>query len=542
MGRSLIIVLLGSFGPTLHAQSWAFGSHAGGPGNDYGSRVAMDAAGNSIVAGEFSGTIAFDTITLSSQGTWSVFLTKYTAEGNVAWATVIATTHDPASDIYANAVALDTSGNIYVAGNFLIGATFSDVVVQSTGTSDLYLAKLNGHGDLVWVRTAGGPGEGTFAQDAATGLALDDEGNCYITGYYNTTALFDSISISSSNTMEIFVAKYDNDGRARWATSAGGVGAFHASLGIAIDSHGNSYITGRFFNGLTFGDDSLNAGDPEQKIFIAKFDANGSPLWARKVGSGGYYGQGQGVAVSPDGDIYIVGYFRSTIYFDGTTLSHDNGTSYAALIARYDSSGKFVWAIHSGNDNGSGSKVRLDRQGNVLVTGGFTGRIRLGARELDAPSATHGNAFIAKLDARGECQWLQGVIGVGSATGNDIAAGSSGNCVVVGNFMDTVTVGSTQLISVGGSDIFVARLDDDQTTDAGSHDGNRSDRPLFYPNPAGNTVTLDADGPHGRIEILSLQGSIMLETDYTRRIDIGGLASGVYFLRIGGVVRELVKL
>lgn len=541
LALSIIIILFVCHSFPLYSQNWQFGTRAGGTSNDYSSRIAVDSDGNSIVTGEFSGSITFDTITLVSQGTWSLFLAKYTPEGRIVWATTLASTQDVASDIYANALALDSSGNIYVAGNFLIDARFSDAVLQSIGTSDIYLAKLTGTGHLVWVRQAGGTGEGTFAQDAATALALDKSGNCYMTGYYNHNAMFDSITISSPNSSEIFIAKYDVNGNALWATTSGSFGAFHMSFGIGVDGADNCYVTGKFFNGLSFGGDTLDAGDAEQKIFIAKLDANGSVVWAKKVGSGGYYGVGLDLAVERNGDFYISGYFRATMYLDETTLSRNDGLTYGVIVARYDNTGKFVWAIQSNGGNATGSSLSLDRQGGVFVTGTFLNTISFGTTELASPTPAGGGAFVTRFDTHGNCQWIKGVVGSGVRSGHGFATTGSGDCVITGTFSDTVTVGSTQLISMGGSDIFVARIGE-TSTGVEKSDDDRGYESIFYPNPATDVIRLREDEPHRRIQILSLYGTPLLETGYTNLLDISGLASGVYFLKVDDHVYRFVKL
>ncbi|MDB5281050.1 MAG: hypothetical protein JWO06_125, partial [Bacteroidota bacterium] len=126
-----------------------------------------------------------------------------------------------------------------------------------------------------------------------------------------------------------------------WAKGAGGHGSYtNSSRGIATDRHGNSYITGEFSSPVfVLGNDSLIQSAPNSNVFIAKYDANGNVLWAKRpVGNGVAYG----ISIEDKGYAYITGQFSTSMIFDHDTLSNPSG-SYI-FVAKYDSAGNVVWA------------------------------------------------------------------------------------------------------------------------------------------------------------------------------------------------------
>jgi hypothetical protein len=94
--------------------------------------------------------------------------------------------------------------------------------------------------DWLWVSGAGGANS-----DRGRAIATDDLGNCYVTGHYSGTASFGGTSLTSSGSDDIFVAKLDTYGNWIWVKTAGGT-EVDAGYGIAIDNDGNCYVTGYF--------------------------------------------------------------------------------------------------------------------------------------------------------------------------------------------------------------------------------------------------------------------------------------------------------
>ncbi len=177
-------------------------------------------------------------------------------------------------------IAVDGLGNSYVTGRFVGSATFglgemNATTLTSAGTFDIFVAKYDAFGDLAWAKRAGG----TFGEEGR-GIAADRSGNSYITGAFAGSATLgpgesNETTLTSAGDFDIFVAKYDASGDLVWAKRIGGTGVFDVGRGIAVDGSGNSYVTGSFEDSATFGPGKTNettltsAGDLD--ILVAKY-------------------------------------------------------------------------------------------------------------------------------------------------------------------------------------------------------------------------------------------------------------------------------
>ena len=133
------------------------------------------------------------------------------------------------------------------------------------------------NGDWLWAKQAGGA-----SNDESYNIAVDANGNSYVTGNFTGSATFGSTTLTSSGYNDIFVAKLDSNGNWLWAKKAGGTSEDNG-LSITFDANGNSYVTGYFESSATFGTTTLTSNQYED-IFVAKLDSNGNWLWAKKAG------------------------------------------------------------------------------------------------------------------------------------------------------------------------------------------------------------------------------------------------------------------
>src|SRR5688572_19073688 len=236
---------------------WA--RRAGGIEADAASRVAVDAGGNSYVTGIFRGNAIFGTDNLTSSGNTDIFVAKYDASGNVLWAKQAG-----GQDIdAAKNIEVDGNGNSYITGEFRGSATFGSTTLTSTGYYDCFIAKYDADGNMVWAKQSGGAG-----LEMGRGIAVDGSGNCYITGYFEGSATFGSTTLTSSGDEDIFIARYDALGNVLWAKQAGGT-TKDAAVGIAVYGSGTSYITGEFQGQATFGSTTLTSTSSLPDIFVA---------------------------------------------------------------------------------------------------------------------------------------------------------------------------------------------------------------------------------------------------------------------------------
>ena len=270
--------------------------------------------------GYFNGAAAFgegeanQTTLMAAAGSADIFVAQYDVDGLLQW---VKRAGGSGSD-QGVGIAVDGSGNSYLTGYFNGTATFApgqanQTTLTSAGDRDMFVAKYDFIGTLVWVKRSGGT-----AADRGFSIAVDGTGNSYVTGLFNGSATFgqgqaNQTTLTSAGLDDIFVARYDSNGTLQWAKRAGGTGT-DGGLGIGVDGFGNSYVTGWFTGTATFGQGEPNettltsAGDRD--IFVVKYDSNGLLQWAKRAGAGGAStDQGVGIAVDPSGAIYVSGYF-----------------------------------------------------------------------------------------------------------------------------------------------------------------------------------------------------------------------------------------
>ncbi len=287
----------------------------------FGSKVAVDGLGHVLLQASLGGTPTFGTgaskLTIPSTSGIDVFLAKYAADGMLQW---VEQDGSPSTDI-AGGVEVDATGNIYLTGSVSTGAaTFGkgagEVTFNVEGSTAMFLAKYSPSGALVWVREADGA-----ARDFVEGreIAVDAQGNAFVTGCYRDRATFGSGNNAVTLTPEagvrsdLFLARYDSAGELLWVEDAGSDETDQGN-GVAVDSGGNAWITGTLEGVVTFGEGAsaltiLSGG--ARSGFVAQYDPVGTLLKAFRL-AGGVIPRG----IAP-GSAYVVGGFSSTATFDG---------------------------------------------------------------------------------------------------------------------------------------------------------------------------------------------------------------------------------
>jgi len=357
--------------------------NAGGSLYDYGYGIAVDSSGNIYVTGVFTGTASFggNTLSCTSPGFFDIFVCKLDPNGNFLWAKKAGGTGQD----YGYSIAMDNAGNSYVTGNFRGTARFGATTLTSSGSEDIYVCKLDPNGNFLWAKKAGGA-----SNDYGKSIDVDSTGNCYVTGYFYGTARFGATTLTSSGSEDIYVCKLDPNGNFLWAKKAGGM-SDDQGFGIAVDSTGNSYVTGSFRGTATFGEITLISSG-YLDIFVCTLDTNGNFVWA--VQAGGVFSCGYDIAVDSAGNSYVTGKFRYTSSFGAMTLTSSG--EYDIFACKLDADGDFRWAVQAGgsrNDYGYG--IAVDSAGNCCVTGPFLDTASFGAHTLTSSGSYE--IFVCKL-------------------------------------------------------------------------------------------------------------------------------------------------
>lgn len=430
--KKIITVIILAFAINTVAQvpEWQWAKQGGGLVDDWARCIAVDTSGNSYVAGYFkSPQITFGGFTIYNEDSTGyntdMFITKYDATGNVIWVKAAG----GCGDDYIHSITVDASGNSYITGRFNCPViTFGSFPLTHTAgpSNNLFVVKYDASGNVVWAKSAGGTSTSGSQDDVGNGISLDANGNCYITGYFYTPDItFGSYTLTNAGGIgnDMFIVKYDASGTEVWAKSAGGSSSYDIGNSISTDINGNSYVTGSFSCPIiVFGSTTLT-NTGGNDVFIAKYDTNGNVVWAKNAG-GSNDDSGRSIVIDDSGNSYVTGKFNSpTINWEGTILT--NVAGYDFFIAKYDISGNMLWVkVAGGNDWDEPNGITVDASGNSYITGWFnSSSLMIGGTNLMAVSVDQALLFMAKYDANGNVLWA------GSAGGGFYSA-AVGNGIV----------------------------------------------------------------------------------------------------------------
>src|ERR1041385_3494601 len=287
--------------------------------------------------------------------TFQLFLNTANAQCPGGWAKQGG---NPSDCDRATTTAIDNSGNVYAAGQYTNTAVFSAITLISSSYEDIFLAKYDVNGNLIWIKSVGG-----YNIDSPSSLAVDNNNNIYMTGVNFGTAVFDTITLTNTSGFpNAFIAKFDNGGNVQWAKTIGNTD-WDQGGGIAVHNN-NLYISGTFSISVTMGTTTLTSLG-QRDFYLAKLDLNGNYLWARSAGSTQNDGGGS-LAVDGSGNIFITGSFFDDMTIGTTTLI--NQGYYDMFLAKYDDTGNVLWAKSGGgylDDFVSG--LALDGSSNIYV-------------------------------------------------------------------------------------------------------------------------------------------------------------------------------
>lgn len=206
--------------------------------------IAIDRNKDIIITGAFTEESIFSNDTLTPVGNYDIFLTKYSNTGELLWI-------KQAGGIYMDegySVAIDEKNNIYAAGCFQDNAIFPDTVLPGGARNDIFIAKFNESGDMVWLNKIDGP-----HTDVVNSIAYSNN-NIYMTGYFWELITLGDTTFTSRGKGDIFTVKYDTDGILQWAEHSGGE-SYDDSKYVILDHSDNIYITGYFEEAASFGTD-----------------------------------------------------------------------------------------------------------------------------------------------------------------------------------------------------------------------------------------------------------------------------------------------
>lgn len=439
-----------------------------GLGNDTGSSsaygVASDAAGNSYMTGNFSGTVDFDPANvhagdsdiLTANGSLDIYVAKYAPDSSLVWAVRMGgNAASPGSDI-GQSVDLDGNGNIIVTGSFRGTADFGSINLMSVGTGkDGFVAKLSPAGTVVWANRWGSGNADAYSGESGMGVETDAAGNVYVLGnrFFNGGVLN-----AGGSDYGCDILKFNASGSAQWTkyitTRMNG-----GSVDLAADSTGNVFVSGAFYGTTDFdpnqGKKEVSAGPGAYSGFVLKLTSAGNFSWvtpfvsqSQTVGGVTTYGASHASSITLDAssNVIVGGFYSNKVDFNpgsGTTNLPSVGGGFIVKLA---GNGGLTWAKAIERDSTATSSsafvygLATDSSGNIYATGSLYGGADFdpGAGVASRASAGSSDIFAAKYTSAGNFVWAERFGGTGSDLGQDIAVDPASTVHIAGSFSGTV--------------------------------------------------------------------------------------------------------
>jgi hypothetical protein len=388
----------------------------------------------------------------------SFSLTSFSQVSSYDWAEMISSTL--LDESYS--IATDDAGNSYVTGIFNGSADIGDITLIARGATDIFLAKYDPSGVLLWVRQAGGKED-----DDSYAVHVSQDGYCYLTGSFADTAYFEEEKLICFDDniyyFDIFLAKYTLDGDLVWVTRAGEQ-YWDEAFGVCTNTSGEIFITGSYWGTAKFdhitltGLYGLGATDGFD-IFIAKYDADGNALWAKRMVEQGW-DRGSDVASDPNGNCYVTGGFQAALLFGGfggPSLTATGGSGDEDIfMAKYDPIGNFVWKTSAGGIGFDQARaVFVDDDNYIYLTGVFNDTATFDSTQSVISNGSH-DVFLAKYDSTGQIVWVRGAGSEGEDGADDVITDSQGNIYLCGYIGGIAQFGDLQIVGAG---LFIAKYD-----------------------------------------------------------------------------------
>ena len=420
--------------PLIIDPTLAYSTYLGGSSNDFAYDIAVDSNGSAYVVGE-TASLNFPTLN-PYQGTKAGGIDAFIAKLSPAGALVYSTYLGGSATDRAYGVAVDGSGNAYLAGS--TGSTNFPTVnaAQSgnAGLTDAFIAKLNSTGSALLYSTYLGGGNDDYGNDIAVSAS-----RAYVVG--DTTSIdlptYDGFQMAfGGGSTDAFVVKLDVPGSAFTYLSYLGGNDLDQGHGIAVDSQGRAVVTGKTaslnFPTLNPFQSTIGGGID---AYLTQVDATGLALSYSSYLGGSASDEGNGVALDSFGDAYLTGSTSSANFPTVNAFQGSYAGSTDAILAKVTNSGMtVVYSTYLGGSNVDvGQDIKVGEGGSAHVTGYTRSTNFPTANPLQSTLGGNDDVFVSSLNGFGSALNFSSYLGgSGQDWGYGIAIDSAGSLYIAG--------------------------------------------------------------------------------------------------------------
>jgi len=352
-----------------------------------------------------------------------LFAARFDANGSMNWEWLY--TADAGSN-YVEGVAIDPTGNAYVAGFFQDPIDFGQGLVNPVGTTDCFVLKLDPTGDTIWLRTFGSPAVPTSGHD----LALDSLGRVLVVGRFEGTVNFGGVPRSAGGNPDTFVLQLSSGGIYQWDRTLSNGGGDNYGEVVATGPNDALLVSGIYRGDLDFGGGVRNSIDNGFDGYAMRLSQAGAYQWDFTWGPFGA-GRIEDAAVHlVDGRIFIGGGSLTGLFGESSEGGYDG------FLMCLTGEGTLDWIrMVGGPDLDLIQGVALNPTGRLYVSGIFENSCV--PCNGGVPAAGVFDAFFQRLTLDGETVWRRGLTGEGYNDASDIDVDGDGDLRIVGRFDDT---------------------------------------------------------------------------------------------------------
>jgi len=479
-----------------------------------------------------------------------------------------------------NFLAIDSHDNLYVIGNYRdFDMSFEDLILNNAGQMDIFFAKYDNIGNLLWVKNFG-----SDLVDSPSKIIIDSNDDVYIVGHYFSSSLtFDTITLTNPDNSAGFIVKFDSSGQVISAKNADHnnfiiddlnnkyfikridllttavekrntsdsliwsvplVTSDYSAITISklwVDLSG-AYLTGGFFgDSLTIENQVLINTNPinSNDMFVARLDTSGNLLWAKKAFS--ISGdQANSIVVDIESNSYVIGNYSVSIIFDTISLSSNGGRD--LFVVKYNPEGQVIWAKSSGGANNDFShRMTIDSIGGIYIlvdsyspSYNFSGVI---AENVDFTGESS-DLFVLKYSSNGDEDWIKAIQSEEDDSGNSIGINTNGDLFVTGSIQaqqgSTTNIGNISITHFGHDDYILAKL---SLGTNGIKDISEIKSLTIFPNPSNGEFRISNLAPFkgGFIAFYNPAGQLIKQQSILENslmLNFESLSKGIYLVKV----------
>jgi hypothetical protein len=366
----------------------------------------------------------------------------------------------------ARSAHLGADNGMVVTGMFSNTVQFGATTLTSAAYQDVFVAKYDQLGNVLWAKAISGATE----QDWGYKITTNNTNDVFITGYFQSNVLkftpTDSLVRNTLGFRDAFVACYSSTGVFQWAKSIKGIttNAYITAYSIATDNANNVIVSGQYTKQIEISGTVLpTAGFAQANMFMAKYDASGTLIWA-KAGLSSAQCWFADMVCDASNNIYATGKISKKITFGAISSPQVSGDQ--LILAKFDASGNALWMQLEGdslsasiteNSFDCGTSIAIDASGNVIVGGSILDTSYIDTNNNNVLVLSQ-SAMVAKYTSNGVKLWMKNFGTSTSNVVNDIDLDINGDIYAIGNYKNGLNVGGVNLPVDTNIGSFVAKF------------------------------------------------------------------------------------